>query len=150
MIFRISVRQHLRPPPFRGDLLRGLVRRALTRIAPAAADIRILVVGDEDMERWNRVFLGRPRTTNVLSFPEDEPGESPPDRLAGDILVSAPTCLRQTRDWPGPPEERVFFFIVHGLLHLSGYDHERGPADNRRMRKKESEIYRSVLQGGAR
>ena len=147
---RVSVRQHLRPPPFRGDRLRALVRRALTRIAPASADVRILVVGDEDMERWNRVFLGRPRTTNVISFPEDEPGESPPGRLAGDILVSAPTCLRQTRGWPGSPEERVFFFVVHGLLHLCGRDHERGVAESRKMRKEEMEIYRSIRDGGPR
>ncbi len=102
------------------------------------------------MERWNRAFLGRPRTTNVISFPEDEPGESPPGRLAGDILVSAPTCLRQTRGWPGSPEERVFFFVVHGLLHLCGRDHERGVAESRRMRKEEMEIYESILGKGTR
>ena len=134
----------------RGDRLRALVRRALTRIGPASADVRVLVVGDEDMERWNRAFLGRPRTTNVISFPEDEPGESPPGRLAGDILVSAPTCLRQTRGWPGSPEERVFFFVVHGLLHLCGRDHERGVAESRRMRKEEMEIYESILGKGTR
>ncbi|MDA8121123.1 MAG: rRNA maturation RNase YbeY [Deltaproteobacteria bacterium] len=149
-IRRVSVRQHLRPPPLRGDRLRALVRRALTRIGPASADVRVLVVGDEDMERWNRAFLGRPRTTNVISFPEDEPGESPPGRLAGDILVSAPTCLRQTRGWPGSPEERVFFFVVHGLLHLCGRDHERGVAESRRMRKEEMEIYESILGKGTR
>ena len=97
------------------------------------------------MERWNREFLGRPRTTNVLSFPEDRPEEATPGRLAGDILVSAPTCLRQTKGWTGSPEERVFFFIVHGMLHLGDYDHERGPGEARRMRKAEWEVYRSAV-----
>lgn len=142
---RISIRQHLRPAPFRGDRLRSLVRKALRRIAPAAADVRILVVGDGEMERWNREFLGRNRTTNVISFPEDDPGTSPPGCIAGDILISAPTCLRQTGDWPGSPEERAVFFIVHGLLHLCGRDHEKGSGEARRMRREETEIYRFIL-----
>ena len=143
---RVSVRQDLRPALFRGGRLRALVRMALTRIAPASADVRVLVVGDEDMERWNRRFLGRPRTTNVISFPDEDPSKAMPGRLAGDILISAPTCLRQTRGWRGSPEERVFFFIVHGLLHLCGRDHESGSAAARRMRKEELGIYRSVLE----
>ncbi|MBI5419423.1 MAG: rRNA maturation RNAse YbeY, partial [Deltaproteobacteria bacterium] len=53
--------------------------------------------------------------------------------------------LRQTEGWPGSAEERVFFFIVHGLLHLLGYDHERGRAEARGMRKAEMEVYLSVV-----
>jgi probable rRNA maturation factor len=142
---RISIRQRLRPVPFRGERLRALVRKALRHVAAGAADLRILVVGDADMREWNRKFLHRPRTTNVLSFPEEELRDSAPGTLSGDILISAPTCLRQTRGWPGSPEERVFFFIVHGLLHLAGHDHERGGEEARRMRRKEMEVYRSSL-----
>jgi probable rRNA maturation factor len=142
---RVSIRQHLRPLPFRGDLLRSLVRKVLTRMDPPAADVRILVVGDEDMKRWNRAFLGKSGTTNVISFPEEENPAPSRGNLSGDVLVSAPTCLRQTRDWPGTPEERTLFFIIHGLLHLYGHDHERGPADARRMRREEMNIYGSVV-----
>lgn len=142
---RISIRQHLRPAPFRGERLRALVRKALGRVAPGAADLRILVVGDADMREWNRRFLNRPRTTNVLSFPEEDLRDAVPGSLSGDILISAPTCLKQTRGWPGSPEERVFFFIVHGLLHLAGHDHARGGEEARRMRRTEMEVYRSAL-----
>jgi probable rRNA maturation factor len=121
------------------------VRKALTHVASGATDLRILVVDDADMREWNRRFLKRPRTTNVLSFPEEEPRNTVPGTLSGDILISAPTCLRQTRGWPGSPEERVFFFIVHGLLHLAGHDHERGGEEARRMRRTEMEVYRSAL-----
>lgn len=110
--------------------------------------MRVLVVGDDDMERWNREFLKRAGTTNVIAFPDDEPGEAHPARIAGDILVSAPTCLAQTRGWPGTPDERVFYFILHGMLHLAGYDHEKGAAEARRMRRRETDVYRSVLGSG--
>lgn len=141
---RISIQQRLRPVPFRHERLRALVRKALSRVPHVAADLRVLVVGDTDMEEWNRRFLNRPWTTNVLSFPDEEPQEGGP-ALSGDILISAPTCLRQTRGWQGSPEERVLFFIVHGLLHLAGYDHERGGAEARRMRRAERDVYRFAL-----
>lgn len=146
--FAVSVRQRLRPPPLRGERVRALVRRTLSRLAAAEGDVRILVVGDEDMARWNREYLGRAGTTNVIAFPDDAPGEARPGRIAGDILVSAPTCLEQTRGWPGTPDERVFYFILHGMLHLAGYDHETGRAGARRMRRRETELYRSVLGSG--
>jgi rRNA maturation RNase YbeY len=107
------------------------------------------VVDDADMREWNRRFLDRPRTTNVISFPEEDPRDAIPDRISGDILISAPTCLRQTRGWPGSPEERVFFFIVHGMLHLAGFDHERGKVEAGRMRRMEMEVYLSALRTSA-
>lgn len=145
---RISLRQNVRPVPFRGDVLRGLVRKAIRFLGVSGADIRILVVGDEEMARWNREFLGREGTTNVLSFPEEETGEGRPPRLAGDILISAGDCLSQTRDWPCSKEERVFFFIIHGVVHLLGYDHGKGRAEAARMRRKEVRVYRSCLKEG--
>ncbi len=146
--YRISVQQKMRPTPFRGDVLRSLVRRALGILGVPGADLRILVVGDEEMKRWNRNFLGRAGTTNVISFPEDGPGETPHALLRGDILLSARCCLEQTRDWPCSQEERVLYFIIHGLMHLLGYDHEMGKAESARMRKEEIRVYRSCLSEG--
>ena len=146
--YRISIRQHARPVPFRGEVLRSLVRRALRVLGVPEADLRILVVGDGEMERWNREFLGRTGTTNVISFPEEDTAEGAPSRIAGDILLSAPACLSQTRDWPCSKEERVFFFIVHGVAHLLGYDHESGRAEAARMRREEVRVYRSCLKEG--
>ncbi len=146
--FAVSVRQHLRPLPFCGERIRALVRRALVRLGAEDADVRVLVVDDGDMERWNREFLKRTGTTNVIAFPDDAPGHARGGRIAGDILVSGPTCLAQTRGWPGTPDERVFYFILHGMLHLAGYDHETGRGEARRMRRRESEVYRSVLGAG--
>lgn len=144
---RVSVRQRVRPAPFRAGVLKRLVRAALAPLRAEGADLRILVVGDAEMERWNRRFRGVPRTTNVLSFPEDEePRGRGGGRLSGDILVSAPTCLRQTTEWPGSPEERVFFFILHGMVHLAGYDHERGRAEAGRMRRIEARVYRDAVR----
>lgn len=145
---RVSIRQQLRPAPLRAEALRVLVRRALRVLKVSAADLRILAVDDEEMERNHRAFLGRTGTTNVLSFPEGEQEGEPLVPLAGDILLSVPECLSQTKDWPCSKEERVFYFIVHGVMHLLGHDHERGKTQAARMRREELRVYRACLPGG--
>jgi len=145
--YRVSIRQDPRPVPLSGKRLKELSLDALARLPAAEADLRIRVVGDAAIARWNREFLGRDRPTNVLSFPD---GEAPPARggaISGDVLVSAPTCLAQTEDWKETPEERVFYFILHGILHLAGYEHVSGGAEGRRMRRKELLLFRRVLLG---
>jgi probable rRNA maturation factor len=141
---RVALRQKITPAPFKGGAVKRLVREAAVRLSPPGSDLRVLVVGDAEMEGWNRRVFDRPRTTNVISFPEGDPGG--PGRLAGDIVVSADTCLRQTEGWPGSPEERLFFFVLHGMLHIAGYDHEGGAAEARRMRRKETALYDEVLR----
>lgn len=141
----ISLQQRPRPAPFRGRILKGLVREALELLGAAGADLRILVVGDAAMARANRRFLDQEGTTTVLSFPEEAPGATGSGRISGDILVSADACLSRTEGWPGSPEERVFFFIVHGILHLLGEDHLGGRGEALRMRRMELRVYRKVV-----
>jgi len=143
--YRVSVRQDLRPAPLSGAALKGYVLSALGCLRAGSADVRVRVVGDAAIARWNRDFLGRARPTNVISFPDADPPVSGGVSVSGDIVVSAPTCLFQTQGWKESPEARVFFFVLHGMLHLAGYDHEAGGAQARRMRRKELHLYRRVL-----
>jgi len=143
--YKVSVRQDLRPAFLSGKRLKELALAALELIPASEADLRIRVAGDIAIARLNRKFFGKDRPTNVISFP-DEGG--PPEAggvVSGDIMVSAPTCLSQTQTWNGSPEERVFFFILHGMLHLAGYDHVQGGAQERRMRRKELSLFRRII-----
>jgi len=146
--YRVSVRQDLRPAPFAGRRLKAYARAALALLSANGADVRVRVVGDAAIARWNREFLGRDRPTNVLSFPEEDGVLARGARVVGDIVVSAPTCLSETREWNVEPEARVFFFVLHGILHLAGYDHEKGGASARRMRRKELALFQRVLGEG--
>jgi probable rRNA maturation factor len=143
--YRVSVRQDPRPAPVSGKGLKVLVHRALEILPASEADIRIRIVGDAAITRWNREFLGRDRPTNVISFPDSGGAPVRGGAVSGDILVSAQTCLAQTEGWGETREARVFFFILHGLLHLAGFDHESGGAEGRRMRRKELTLFRRVL-----
>jgi len=148
--YHVSVRQDLRPAPFPGRRLKAYARAALALLSANGADVRVRVVGDAAIARWNREYLGRDRPTNVLSFPEADGVPARGGRVAGDIVVSAPTCLSETGGWKETPEARVFFFVLHGILHLAGYDHEGGGAPARRMRRKELALYRRVVDGDGR
>ena len=148
--YRVSVRQDLHPAPVSAKRLKMLIQRALEILPASEADIRIRIVGDAAIARWNRDFLGKDRPTNVISFPDA--GIVPPrgGAVTGDILVSAPTCLAQTEAWGETPDLRVFFFILHGMLHLAGFEHEPGGAERRRMRRKELTLFRRVLADARR
>jgi probable rRNA maturation factor len=146
--YKVSLRQDIHPAPLAGRLLKAYVRAAIALLPANGADVRVRVVGDAAIARWNRDFLGRDRPTNVLSFPEAAGVPERGEKVAGDIVVSAPTCLSETKGWKEGPEARVFFFVLHGILHLAGYDHEGGGAPARRMRRVELALYRRVVGDG--
>jgi probable rRNA maturation factor len=92
------------------------------------------------MARLNRRFTGREGSTDVLAFPLRE------DAYLGEVIISADACRRQAVERGGTFESELALLVVHGVLHLSGYDHTGGAAEERRMRLLE----RAVVRGLAR
>jgi len=116
---------------------------------PDETELSITIVGDRTIRRLNRDYLGKDRSTNVISFPQQE-GEHPAlSQVLGDVVISADTADReaQTAGWNG--YERLIFLLLHGILHLNGYDHERsGEAEARKMRRKELQIWKLLKHEG--
>lgn len=97
------------------------------------------------MRSLNRRYRGRDRTTDVLSFSLREgafPRVQP--AMLGDIVVSVPSAERQAREYGHSLEREIDRLLVHGLLHLVGYDHERGGAEQRRMERRERQLLRGL------
>jgi probable rRNA maturation factor len=97
------------------------------RIHPQA-ELSILLVDEDTMSAYHEKFLGEPGPTDVLSFPMDElrpaeDGEEPPVGLLGDIVLCPAVTDRQAREHGRTPEQEAEYLLVHGLLHLLGYDH---------------------------
>jgi len=79
-------------------------------------------VDDETIQEANAEFRGKDKPTNVLSFPD---GESDGEELyLGDIMMSIPTMMREAKEQLKPIEEHMVHLMLHGYLHLMGYDHE--------------------------
>jgi probable rRNA maturation factor len=96
-------------------------------------ELGIRVVGSRESRLLNERWRGRAKPTNVLSFPAS-PG--PGFRQIGDLVVCAPVVAREAREQGKPLASHWAHMIVHGTLHLLGFDHERA-ADAKRMESRE-------------
>ena len=113
---------------------RAFTERAL-RIAPAdGAGVTVAFVSDRAMRELNRRWRGKKGTTDVLSFParQDE-FEKVEGVTLGDVVVSVEQAARQSREHGLSFEEEVKQLILHGLLHLCGYDHETDDGEMNRL-----------------
>ena len=97
------------------------------RIHPLA-ELSILLVDEDTMSAYHEKYLGESGPTDVLSFPMDElrpptDGEEPPVGLLGDIVLCPAVTERQAQEHQRSADEEAEYLLVHGLLHLLGYDH---------------------------
>ena len=107
-----------------------------------SAEISIVLVDDERMQELNREYRKADRPTDVLAFSqlEGEPAKAPEDRVAlGDVVVSIDTAERQAAEQRHALENELDLLIIHGVLHLLGYDDET-EADAAEMRRHEKRI----------
>lgn len=116
----------------------------------ADSELSILFVGDRTIRRINREYLHKDRPTNVISFAlqEGEWSGVNPDVL-GDVVISVDTAQAEALDGGVSLDCRLSFLLLHGILHLAGYDHERsGESEARRMEQKEREIFALLKKEG--
>jgi probable rRNA maturation factor len=119
----------------------GLTRflnRARTAVGLKGA-VDVLLAGDATLRQLNKNFRGKNKPTDVLSFP------TPPEiakQHAGDLAISLETATRQAKTYGHTLRDEVRILLLHGLLHLSGQDHE---TDNGEMAARESKLRRELL-----
>ncbi len=115
------------------------------------AELGITFVGSEKMRRLNARYRGIDRPTDVLSFAllDSAPSgcriPSFPGPLAlGDIVICIPKAYVQAREYGVSFHEELLRLMIHGLLHLAGYDHERNSYQRKRMQAKEKELIEAL------
>jgi probable rRNA maturation factor len=97
--------------------------------------VTVLLTTDAAIRKLNHQFRGKNTATDVLSFPADPmPGLKPAEQVAGDLAISVTTALKQARVQGHPLSTEIKVLVLHGLLHLAGYDHE---ADEGQMARRE-------------
>lgn len=113
------------------------VRRYVrTVVGERVGDITVRIVGSAESRRLNRQFRGKDKSTNVLSFPYEKLP------VSGDLVLCAPVVRREAREQGKPVGAHWAHLIVHGALHLRGYDHIKSK-DAKRMEARE----RAILAG---
>ena len=123
--------------------LRRLAERVLAAVGEAQSELSLNLVGDGRMRRLNREYRKKDRTTDVLAFAMRE-SASPVSALLGDVVISVPTAQRQAKEGGRSLSEELAWLLVHGVLHLCGYDHERNEAEARRMKRREHMILNAL------
>ncbi|WP_458388982.1 rRNA maturation RNase YbeY [Sphingomonas sp. F9_3S_D5_B_2] len=109
----------------------AVAESAFPQLATAARDVELSVrlTSDTEVRTLNELWRGKDRPTNVLSFPMLEPAEfqnasvAGPELLLGDIVLARDVCVSEAEDKGIQVEEHAAHLIVHGTLHLLGYDH---------------------------
>ncbi len=114
--------------------------RSWARLAAGQRDgeLGIRIVGSTESRALNLRYRGKPAPTNVLSFPMPAAGE-PAHELLGDIVVCAPLVACEAREQGKTLRAHWAHMVIHGILHLLGFDHERA-TDARRMQGRERKL----------
>lgn len=122
--------------------VRQAINRVLKLLVSSDSEVSVLFVDDEEITEINRQYLNRNQPTNVIAFPmrEGDFGEINPHVL-GDIIISVDTALGDANQEDLSFDDEIMYLIIHGLLHLLGYDHEKSQEDAKIMKEKEREVF---------
>ncbi len=135
-IFR--VRMHV-------NLLRARANSAVQILQMETKNVSVKICSDAEMRTFNKTYRGIDQTTDVLSFALDFKEPQSNENYLGDIVISYQTAKKQAREHHQSLEDEMTFLLIHGLLHLSGYDHET-LADERKMFSRQENIFKKVLE----
>lgn len=125
--------------------IRKTAQALLNALDNPDGELSILILDDPQIERLNKQYRGRQGPTNVLSFPMQEgdfSGINP--NLLGDVVISIETAAKEGEKLGMTIAERFKFLLIHGILHLFGYDHEKSEKEAVQMDQKSAELFKKV------
>lgn len=132
----------------RHTTLAHVAERILSAIGESQSELSLELTGDGRMRRLNREYRKKDRSTDVLAFPIREAvlprrarAVSP---MLGDVVISLPTAVRQAKEAGRSVDDELAVLLVHGVLHLCGYDHEKNPREAARMSRRERALFRLI------
>jgi probable rRNA maturation factor len=142
----INIEVSIEPLPVKVDLIE---RAALAVLAQQSAigDLTIVLTDDAQLQKLNRDYLGIDTPTDVLSFPATELDPETRTTYLGDVLVSVPRAGEQAQTAGLPVESELQLLVVHGVLHLLGYDHAK-PRDKSKMWAAQAQVLESIGLAG--
>ena len=140
----VFVRTGLRRTSLCLPVVRNLIEKILSAAGEANAVVSVEFIGDQRMRRLNAQYRGRDMTTDVLAFAMRE-ARGPRSTLLGDVVISVPRAAKQADEQGHPVQDELAKLLIHGILHLLGYDHERDAPEARRMRRKERALFLAVM-----
>jgi probable rRNA maturation factor len=145
---RIQIENSQRKQKILKRPLRKIAQKILNVSGLPEAELSILILDNAGIQAINRDYLQRDRPTNVISFAMQEgEGSGVQPLLLGDVIISAERAAEDAVEAGIPFEHELVFLLLHGILHLLGYDHEQGCEDQaRQMEDRERDVYSMLRQ----
>jgi probable rRNA maturation factor len=131
---------------FSGRRAKTIAREILKILKRDQVELSIALIDNAEMRKLNSKYRQKDYPTDVLSFPADE--DLPHSRMLGDVVISVPKAQEQARERGRTLDEEMITLLIHGVVHLLGYDHERSAKDARIMTRVEKKIYRALCDHG--
>lgn len=125
--------------------LKNRIKYILSMLCDFSSELSVRFCDTDEMSNTNRKFRKKKYPTDVLSFPNNSELGSPSYSYLGDILICIPVCLHQAKKARRELSEELEKMIIHGILHLKGFDHERGDFAFRVMDKLEKAVHKEVV-----
>lgn len=135
----VFVRSQVRIVRFNRPAVASLASAILYLVGESSSEVGVTFVGDRRMRRLNRQYRKKDQTTDVLAFTMRE-GPSVHSISLGDVVIAVPTASCHARKENRSLDEEVAVLLIHGILHLCGYDHEQNIREARRMHRRERMI----------
>jgi probable rRNA maturation factor len=127
--------------------LKKITASILKALERSEAELSIALVGDKEMRTLNAKYRKKNKTTDVLSFPADYPTPAEPV-LLGDVIISVEQARRQAKERNHSLKTEMVTLLIHGILHLLGYDHERSPQQAKIMANLEVKLINRLCERG--
>ena len=142
---KISITKEVYDREITKKFVKDTVEKILKELDLDNVEVSILLTDDKRIRELNRDWRGKDKTTDVLSFPagEDFLGGYK-YKLLGDIVISVPFARRQAKEIGYTPKEEILRLLIHGILHLLGYDHETSEEDARVMFSLQDKIFSNI------
>jgi len=139
----IWFRTHLRRISVRAKTIQRVTQLILVQAGSPAAHLSVSLVGKTRMRSLNRTYRRRDYPTDVLAFPMGSMGEWTKVFL-GDVVICIPVALAQASRFDNTTDQELLRLLIHGTLHLLGYDHEKSEREAARMHRKEQVIFQKL------
>jgi len=151
--FHIAIRNRQRTYPLDVAQVRAWTEQILAMQRCPPLELSLLFVNDRAIRRLNRDYRQKDRPTNVLAFAmrdgkDERPPAPPGPEHLGDVVISLATSTREAVAYGRRMDEHLLILLIHGLLHLLGYDHERSDVEQRRMERRERRLFRALWMSG--
>jgi probable rRNA maturation factor len=127
--------------------LKKIAAAILTAVDKGRAELSVALVGDEEMRPLNAKYRKKNKTTDVLSFPAD-PAMPSKAALLGDVIISVEQAKRQAEERKTSIKIEMVTLLIHGILHLLGYDHERSQRQAKIMATLEQKLLSHLCERG--